>query len=80
MSRKEIASAVLEEAAIMGLVVLVPGDTLLNGMRDVGLCWSILGGSRLVPFVRGCEVNNSDAWKMIVGSRPEFFDSDVALY
>jgi len=78
MSRQQIAEAVLDEAAILGLTVLVPGETLLNGMRDLGLCWSLMGGSRLVPFLRGCEINNSDAWKLAAQQRPEFFD-EVAL-
>lgn len=73
-SRAEIAEAVLADAHERDIDVLVPGEMLLNGMREVGMFWSLLGGERLVAVVSGEEVHGDDAWRLIRDRRPEFFE------
>jgi hypothetical protein len=74
VSRAQVAQAVLTDAHERGIDVLVPSEMLLDGMRAVGLFWSVLGCQRLVAFVRVEEIHGDEAWRLITRHRPEFFE------
>ncbi len=79
MSKKQIEDAVFEEAEMNGLHVLVPASDLVHEMKKLGLYWSLMDGSRLVPFLRGSEISTSEAWRLTTKLRGELFE-DVALF